>query len=83
MSQANIFLPGKEEGLNGRMYNVGVCAEHPGKRAHCCYHFGAPDPDELYERVVPLLREAVGEWAMDAVLVVELTPLPMPPGAPC
>lgn len=77
-ADARAFLPHKEDGLvAGKPGTVLVAAlDHPEKRVR--YHAAATlahlDPTLAFfnaERVIPLLGEAVGEWGMQGVLVVE------------
>ena len=75
LAQPGLFLPGKKEGLNpGKAGSVLVAAlQHPEKRVRyqAAVTLAHLDPADAFfnaERVVPLLAEAVGEWAMDAIL---------------
>lgn len=72
------LLPSKEEGLMAdKLGTVLIAAlEHPEKRirynaAITLAHLDPKVPVFNGEKVVPLLAEAVGEWGMHAVLVVE------------
>lgn len=78
LAQADSLLPDKEEGLtSGKPGTVLVAAlEHPEKRVRyqAAVTLAHLDPTlEFFaaELVVPLLAEAVGEWGMKVVLVVE------------
>lgn len=78
LAQPGLFLPSKKEGLNpGKAGSVLVAAlQHPEKRVRyqAAVTLAHLDPADAFfnaERVIPLLAEAVGEWAMDAILVVE------------
>ncbi|MDA3959864.1 MAG: HEAT repeat domain-containing protein [Planctomycetota bacterium] len=77
-ADADALLPQKEEGLMaGKAGTVLVAAlDHPEKRVRyaAAVTLAYLDPKlEFFnaEKVVPLLSEAVGEWGMQAVLVVE------------
>jgi len=78
LAQAEALLPSKEEGLMaGKAGTVLIAAlDHAEKqvRYHAAITLAHLDPELRFfnaEKVVPILAEAVGEWGMRVVLVVE------------
>lgn len=81
LARADVMLPSKLEGLMAEKSGTVLSAalEHPEKRIRYQAAITAArlDPKlEFFnaEKVVPLLSDAVGEWGMIAVLVIEPDP---------
>ena len=78
LAHADMILPAADKGLEvGKSGTVLVAAlDHPDKliRYHAATTLASLDPKLDFfgaEKVMPLLAEAVGEWGMKVVLVVE------------